>query len=222
MIVVFNYVEILYNEAKEKNKYFLENSNFIRLAEIIAGPLTGILQAVLRKEIRPNELSKIVKELCSKSKSRRLLFTEEQEVLIYSGDYSKFDIVLLYFSLRNVCAIPSHANKWGNRPNPADKSVSANIERIRLIRNQFAHTSEFSISDENFNEKCLEVFNIVQELEQYLGTSTVFCHKVQNIISRDSHLNEMVHSVLGNSPSYTLSQDIHAAYFPIFFDIYKS
>lgn len=193
--------------------YFSENWNFARIAKIIAGPLTDILRAVLRKEIRPSDLSTIVKELCSKSKPKRFLINKQQETLINSGDYSKFDIALIYVLLRNVCAIASHTNRWGNNPSPADRSVSANIERIRQIRNQFVHTSEFSISDIDFYKKCKEILDIVEQLQQYLGTSTVYRDKVQEIISRDTSLNEMVQSNLGNSPSCTLSQDIHVAHF---------
>lgn len=163
--------------------YFSENWNFARIAQIITGPLTGILQAVLLKEISPSDLSTIVKVLSSKSKSKRFLINKQQETFINSGDYSKFDIGLLYFLLRNVCAITPHTNRWGNNPSPADRSVSANIERIRQIRNHFAHTSEFSISDIDCYKKCKEIVDIVEQLEQYLGTSTVHRDKVQEIIS---------------------------------------
>lgn len=73
---------------------------------------------------------------------------------MYSKDYSNFDISLLYLLLRNICPIQPHKNKWGNAPLPEDRSLSANIERIRIIRNQYlVHISNFSLSNIEFERK---------------------------------------------------------------------
>lgn len=95
---------------------------------------------------------------------------KKQEQLVYGGNYSKFDITLLYFLLRNICAIPPHVNQWGNIPDTQDRSVSANIERIRLVRNEYyGHITHLSISDEEFEKIWTNCFNIVKDLEKYLG-----------------------------------------------------
>lgn len=169
--------------TKQQRRTCISQKTGTLFEQLITGPLTGILQAVLLKEISPSDLSTIVKVLSSKSKSKKFLINKQEETFINSGDYSKFDIALLYFLLRNVCAITPHTNRWGNNPSPADRSVSANIERIRHIRNQFGHTSDFSMSDIDFYKKCKEIVDIVEQLEQYLGTSTVHRDKVQEIIS---------------------------------------
>lgn len=52
--------------------------------------------------------------------------------------------------------------------------MSANIERIRLIRNDLGHISKISISDHTFNTTWQEISDIVRELDTYLCTSLVY------------------------------------------------
>lgn len=106
-----------------------------------------------------------------------------QKNLVNGGDYDTFDITLLYFLLRNLCSFTPHINQWGNDPKPRDRSESANIERMRLLRNEFGHSSEISIKDTDFNKKWQELFDIVKELETYAGTSTNYQDAVVNLKS---------------------------------------
>lgn len=135
--------------------------------------MTDVLRSVLANKISPSSLSTKVKEyLATFPKSKKYPISKRQETLISKEDYSEFDITLLYFLCRNVCAIPPHKNQWGNSPSPEDRSVSANIERIRMIRKKHGHTSDASVSDADFDMTYQEIFNIVQQLEKYLNTST--------------------------------------------------
>lgn len=65
-------------------------------------------------------------------------------MFIHGKIYEDFEISLLYTILRNICIIPEHKNGWGDVPLPIDKSVSANIERIRLKRNEYGHSTDIS------------------------------------------------------------------------------
>lgn len=157
-------------------------TNLARVARMILDPCTGVLCALLTKEITPSALIRNVKTFIANYPNRRSCPIKwKQEQLVYGGNYSKFDITLLYKLLRNVSTIPPHSNKWGNNPNPGDRSVSANIERIRLIRNQCCHSSITTLSDTAFNTKCQEIFTIIQELESYLGTDTIYQDAVKCI-----------------------------------------
>lgn len=156
--------------SNSKFKLTRENTNLARVAQMILGPCTNVLRDVLRKEISPPDLEKKVRAYVANTK--KPLINKQQEAIVYGKDYSKLDVTLLYFLLRNMCSIQPHSNKWGNNPNPGDKSVSANIERVRLIRNDYGHNSETYISDTDFNIKYQDIKNIVQELENYLGSST--------------------------------------------------
>lgn len=77
--------------------------------------------------------------------------------LIHGKIYVDFDISLLYTILRYICGIHEHKNGWGDVPLPTDRIVSANIERIRLIRNEYGHSAEFSLSDIEFKRKWQDI-----------------------------------------------------------------
>lgn len=168
--------------AQSKYASNRETTNFARISRIILGPCTDVLCALLTKEIRPSDLPKQVQTFLAKlPKQKTCPITKEQENLINKANYSDFDITLLYFLLRNISNIPPHTNKWGNVPSSRDRSVSANIEKIRLIRNEFGHSSEISISETDFNNKWQEIFNIVRDIESYIGNLTIYQDAVRSI-----------------------------------------
>lgn len=157
--------------AQNKFSSTLETTNLARETRIILGPCTQVLRDVLTKEINPSNLPQLVRTYLAKPK--RSAITPKQKDLINNANYSEFDITLLYFLLRNISQIPQHATEWGKDPDQGDRSVSANIERIRLRRNELCHNSNFAISNTDFNKKWQEIFDTVKELENYAGSSTV-------------------------------------------------
>lgn len=160
--------------AQSKYLSTRETTNLARLSRIVLGPCTDVLRAILGKEIPQSSLSQTVKTFLAKAPNKKTtLITKEQESLINTGNYSDFDISLLYVLLRNITKIPPHIKKWGKTPKRCDRSVSANIERIRLIRNDLGHISKISISDHTFNTTWQEISDIVRELDTYLCTSLV-------------------------------------------------
>nr|XP_034320285.1 uncharacterized protein LOC105342216 isoform X3 [Crassostrea gigas] len=165
--------------SNSKFKLTGENTNLARVAQMILGPCTNVLRDVLTKEISPSNLETKVRAYIAKTK--KPLINLHQETLVYSKAYLKFDVTLLYFLLRNMCSIQPHSNKWGNNPKSGDRSVSGNIERIRLIRNEYGHNSERSISDIDFKIKYKYIKGIVRELENYLGSSTKYQDEVKEL-----------------------------------------
>lgn len=162
-----------------------ETTNLARVARIILGPCTDALRAVLKKEMLPAALSLNVKVfMANLPKYTKPPISKTQLQQINSRDYSNFDIPLLYVILRNICSIPEHRLKWGNKPSRTDRSVSANIERIRLVRNEYyGHATHFAIQDTEFINQWKELFLIVIELEAYIGSSTDFQDAVTEIKS---------------------------------------
>lgn len=152
-----------------KYKSTRKTTHRARLERIIFGPCRDILCDLLIKEIDPSNLPLRVNNFIRNLKRQKCPFTKEQEILIQGGNYRDFDITLLYTLLRNICSFVPHTNHWGNKPSPGDKSVSANIERIRIVRNEHGHNSEISLSDVDFNTKWQHIFDTVSELEKYLG-----------------------------------------------------
>lgn len=76
--------------------------------------------------------------------------------------------------LRNLGLIPKHKNKWGIDPDPNDKSVSVNIERIRILRNKWGHSTDLYLSDSDFEQCWKYIFQIVKFLDVHLGPATVY------------------------------------------------
>ncbi|XP_062614192.1 uncharacterized protein LOC134275925 [Saccostrea cucullata] len=168
-----------------------ETTNIARLARLILGPCTDVLRDILKKEVLPSDLSKTVKEYTDKQlklKKRNPLNRSHLEIIFptsqtaYSGDYSDFDISLLYLLLRNVSKIPPHSEGWGEIPRPGDKSVAANIERLRLLRNKYyGHAADPSLSESKFRAEWRNIRDIFVELENYLGTTGVYEDAINTI-----------------------------------------
>ncbi|XP_062574844.1 serine/threonine-protein phosphatase 6 regulatory ankyrin repeat subunit B-like [Saccostrea cucullata] len=167
-----------------------ETTNTARLARLILGPCTDVLRDILKTEVKPSDLSRKVKEFTDKLPRghRNPLNKTQSEIIFpkptkqYSGDYSDLDISLLYLLLRNVSKIASHSKGWGEIPSPGERSVAANIERIRLIRNQYyGHSTGLSLSESDFRQEWRNIRDIVVELERHLGTTTVYQDAVNTI-----------------------------------------
>lgn len=151
-------------------------TNLARIARAILGPCVDVLRDVLTKEITPPDLKKELKKYPDKYR-----ISKYQKQVVNNGDYSKFDISLLYMFLRNLGSIPEHKNKWGTDPDPFDKSVSANIERIRNLRNKLGHFTDLSLSDSDFEQHWKIIFQTVKDLEGYLGATTVYQDALNNL-----------------------------------------
>jgi hypothetical protein len=85
-----------------------------------------------------------------------------------AGNYDDMDITLLYTLLRNIANIPPHNNGWGNDPDPLDRSVAANIERIRLVRNRCVHSSDPFIRNVEFKTIWSEIRSTMVDLDTFL------------------------------------------------------
>ncbi|XP_062592670.1 uncharacterized protein LOC134254142 [Saccostrea cucullata] len=168
-----------------------ETTNTARLARLILGPCTDVLREILKKEIPPSDLSKEVKQWIDdlkKNKKRNPLNPSQNDIVFpsptnqYGGDYSDLDISILYTILRNVGKIPQHSKGWGENPDPADRSVAANIERVRFLRNKYyGHSADISLSDSEFKQEWRNIRDIVVELERDLGSSTFYQDSVTDI-----------------------------------------
>ncbi|XP_062569489.1 uncharacterized protein LOC134231545 [Saccostrea cucullata] len=88
------------------------------------------------------------------------------------------DIPLLYSLLRNICGISSHTNGWGNDPNPTDRSLSANIERMRIARNQCVHSSSPVLSKTDFNTIWSNVRSAVVNIDSFLNNGNKYEREV--------------------------------------------
>ena len=77
------------------------------------------------------------------------IFISGGQVVVVSTD---FDFTLVYKLIRNLLtAIPAPTCGWGNQPLPRHLNETDDIERIRHLRNNLAHNSDFEICDTDFS-----------------------------------------------------------------------
>ncbi|CAG2233584.1 unnamed protein product [Mytilus edulis] len=93
---------------------------------------------------------------------RQLLYPDGSS---YSGDLSDLDISLIYTILRNMNTITPQLNGWGNMPKDTDRSLSANIDRIRIFKNNYvSHCSNLSLDEQDFLQTWKEISKCIIEL----------------------------------------------------------
>lgn len=77
-----------------------------------------------------------------------------------------FDMTLLMILLRTICNISAPSTGWDSLPPDLDRSVAANIVRVKHYRNWVLHASsaEMSIDDTTFNYLWREISRSLIEL----------------------------------------------------------
>jgi hypothetical protein len=126
--------------------------------------------------------------------------------------YNDFDLSLLYILLRNVSGLPPHRKGWASPPDPSDRSVSANIDRIREVRNTYCgHAPRVSLSDTAFQNLWGDLTTIIGELESslprgctlytnaanYIKTVTMDPEQEQEYLKRIDEQNQSIDDLKG-------------------------
>ncbi|KAK3099333.1 hypothetical protein FSP39_002765 [Pinctada imbricata] len=169
-----------------------ETTNAGRASRVLLGPCSDQLRDLLRHHVSTSTFSKVIHQ----QKRTLSKLTKPQLDLIfprsgpYIGNYSDFDISLLYTLLRNVCNIPKHNKGWGKDPDPNDMSLSANIERIRNSRNRLGHALDFALSDSDFIDIWSSIRSAVVEIDNVLKNNQKYV-KAVDFIKVDSMDSEM-------------------------------
>lgn len=148
--------------------------NFARLSSLIVDICTDVLRHVLRQ--RHNGSLQLfqqvlrVKKAALKHDLKDYQFKKlYPQSAYYHGDFGDFDISMLYSLLRNVANLQPHKNGWGVVPQHDDFSLSANIERIRIAKNDtYSHITSTTIDDSRFHEIWNTLSGAVESIEQYL------------------------------------------------------
>nr|XP_022299124.1 uncharacterized protein LOC111107949 isoform X2 [Crassostrea virginica] len=176
-----------------------EMTNLNRVSRLLMGPCTDQLRDLLRFYIPLASFLTVIQR--EKLRLPRLTGPQWNLILpscgVYSGNYNDMDISLLYILLRNLCGIQAHNMGWGNIPDSTDRSVSANIERIRLARNECSHFAG-GMSKTEFNRIWSNIKGAVVDLDKYLGIGNKFQEKVDFVRNdtmdpaRDKHFSDQL------------------------------
>lgn len=152
-----------------------ETTNANRACRVVLGPCTDGFRDTLRYYITPQSFSHVIKQ--KKHKLPRLTAVQQDLILPqngnYVGNFDDMDISLLYILLRNIAGIHPHCKGWGNDPDPRDLSLSASIERIRLIRNRCVHSVPF-MSHTDFNSIWSTIKSAMVVLDVFLNNGNKY------------------------------------------------
>ena len=162
-----------------------EMINHFRVLRLLTGPCTDQLRDLLRFYLPPASFPAVIQRsrLPRLPESVRTLILPKSGV--YSGNYDDMDIVPLYILLRNVCGIEAQNKGWGNTPDSADRSVSANIERLLMARNRCVHCTPGGISNTDFKKIWSEIRAAVVDLDKALRIGNKY-QEVVDFIRNDT------------------------------------
>lgn len=174
-------------------------NNFARLCRLVtvcADLLRNLLEHFIPKVTLRHDI-KVAKEKIKKalnSSQQHRLFNKEK---LFDAWYDDLDIAILYVLLRNLCdenapkqnkqqkRMKPPLNGWGKTPTQEDRSLAANIERIRLFRNDMFHRQGDSVADNDFKKIWDEMKNAVEEIEKELKNklnSTKYVDTLEEIL----------------------------------------
>ena len=136
-----------------------ESTNYARLCRLLVDGGTQALRLQFDKIHPPASLNAVLKS--HQSTLRRLresaVLNFNQWETLYpavpsSVSSEQFDIGLLTVLLKHICGLTFPESGWEKLPPSSDKSVEANIAKIKYYRNSFyAHSIKASVDDATFN-----------------------------------------------------------------------
>ena len=93
-----------------------------------------------------------------------------------------FDLSLLYIVIRSVCCIPQPTNGWGSSPETDDRSLAANIERIRIYGIKVLEISE-EINDTDFQHIWQNLRTTIAEIQKQVLNKDTYAEAVNELLS---------------------------------------
>ena len=131
-------------------------ANYSRVCQLLVDKGGDALRAALHVKHPPSTLVAALntnKKTLSRIRYSVMNPTQWNLLFPVSGtpDSRNFDVTLLTILLRNICGLPSPATGWNVMPPASDTSISANIARIKIFRNEvYGHTPIAQLDDTTF------------------------------------------------------------------------
>ena len=145
-------------------------ANYLRVCLLLVDKGGDALRAALHLIHPPSTLSAVLN--ANKSvlqKIRYSVINASQWNLLFpsscSPDSENFDVTLLTILLRNICGLHPPATGWNVMPPVSDTSISANIARIKIFRNEvYGHRPSAQLDDTAFETLWQEISNPLVKL----------------------------------------------------------
>ncbi|XP_021366105.1 uncharacterized protein LOC110458640 isoform X3 [Mizuhopecten yessoensis] len=145
-----------------------QSTNFARITRLVFDVIPDLFQDLLIARLAPSGLAHALTN--QKDQVFPLLNGQQKKILypqggLFQGSVKDLDTSLLFNLLRNLGNIPPHQNGWGKVPDKADRSLSANIDRLRMQRNEVVHAPNASLSDGEFQARWDIIRQSVEEIQ---------------------------------------------------------
>ena len=148
--------------------------NFQRLTRLLIAGGTSVLREVFDTFYPPSTLRDELRRVKGQLEDANL--SKKQWFLLYPSrsrnpNSSKFDITLLFCLLRQICGLTSPRLGWDKLPAAADKSVSADLARVKFYRNTvYGHVrGDMDISDSTFNNLWAKISEALVRLANHIS-----------------------------------------------------
>ena len=133
-------------------------ANYSRVCQLLIDKGGIALRSALHAVHPPSTLAAALNaNKATLQKMRKRVIKDQQWDLLFpasgSPDSNNFDITLLTILLRNISGLPKPTTGWDVMPPPSDTSISADIARIKILRNQiYGHISRAEYDDTTFKK----------------------------------------------------------------------
>ncbi|CAC5390121.1 unnamed protein product [Mytilus coruscus] len=141
---------------------------FARIGWVIIDVFLKILRAVIHLKIAAD----VLYTHCSIPPYwSRFTYDEQSKLksLNSSLTYDFLDIPLVYRLLRQFSLIKEPANGWGQPPSNSDITTADDVERIRFLRNNFAHRSNINTTQPEFDDTFATFKDICSRMDVYFS-----------------------------------------------------
>lgn len=142
-----------------------------RIACVIIDKFPYFLRCILKKQKTPRQIYEIIAPYLT-------IYPPDQNIklkgLSSSGTFDSLDITLLYQLLRKYTTVQPPTKGWGGHSSllvSSDFTIGDDIERIRILRNKFAHRSDFKIQQNKFENEFSRFIDISHRIDVHLGNN---------------------------------------------------
>ncbi|CAG2198883.1 unnamed protein product [Mytilus edulis] len=175
------------NVIKPQKEYFCEEHGNTHNSEEIYFDWVGEIEQKIfsREQINATRMAIIILEILT-SALYDLFISDCGGFSVKPRD--ECDITYLYAQLRrNNKHIPGHG--WGCKWSDIQNShilIGDDIERIRLARNDMAHSKKFSLDDNKYYELCGILERVLHRLEIYNGKGKLYTDQMKNVKKQET------------------------------------
>lgn len=149
-----------------------EKTNYARLCRLLVELGSQSLRDEFNKIHPPASLYRVLtncqatlKSLRSKGILDPIQWGKLFPAIPSSVSSANFDITILCVLLTNICGLSRPATGWKYPPAITDKSLAANVIRLKHYRNTvYAHVAEASVDDANFNSYWDDIRDVLVRL----------------------------------------------------------